>query len=156
MRRKDREITDIDEILKIIDQCQVCRVAMIDNGKPYIVPLNFGYYCKDGALELYFHSALQGRKIEVLRSSPRVCFEMDCSHHLVVAEAACSYSFRYESVIGEGTVALIEDAAEKAAALTCIMRHMAKREFEFSEKETRTVAILKLSVDSVSAKALRS
>ena len=42
MRRKDREITDFDEMMKIIAKCDTCRVAMFDETFPYIVPLNFG------------------------------------------------------------------------------------------------------------------
>ena len=42
MRRKDREITDFNEIIEIIKKCDVCRIALNDEDFPYIVPLNFG------------------------------------------------------------------------------------------------------------------
>ena len=48
MRRKDREITDFDEIMKIIDKCDTCRLALFDDEFPYIVPLNFGTDVQDG------------------------------------------------------------------------------------------------------------
>ena len=48
MRRKDREITSFDEQLKIIDQCDVVRLGLVDDeGYPYILPLNFGYEVVD-------------------------------------------------------------------------------------------------------------
>ena len=43
MRRKDREITDIEELLAVVSRCKVCRLAMAENNRPYVVPLNFGY-----------------------------------------------------------------------------------------------------------------
>ena len=48
MRRKDREITDFNEIIEIIKKCDVCRIAMNDGDFPYIVPLNFGLDVQDG------------------------------------------------------------------------------------------------------------
>ncbi|MBD9243128.1 MAG: pyridoxamine 5'-phosphate oxidase family protein, partial [Clostridiales bacterium] len=45
MRRSDREITDLGEILSIINDCKVIHLAMVDDGEPYLLPLNFGYAC---------------------------------------------------------------------------------------------------------------
>lgn len=51
MRRNDREITDSREILSIVNECKVIRLAMLDEqGLPYIIPLNFGYRFADGVL----------------------------------------------------------------------------------------------------------
>lgn len=72
MRRKDREITDIHTILELVSECKVCRLAMTDGGVPYIVPLNYGYEYADGALTFYFHSAKEGRKLEILKKNPTV------------------------------------------------------------------------------------
>lgn len=43
MRRKDREITDFNEIRKIIDACEILRLGLADGDFPYIVPVNFAY-----------------------------------------------------------------------------------------------------------------
>ena len=59
MRRKDREITDIKDIKNIIDRCDICRIALNDDGYPYILPLNFGVDAENESLTLYFHSALE-------------------------------------------------------------------------------------------------
>ena len=77
MRRKDREITGRENIEPILKACKTCRVAMIADGAPYVVPLNFGYTWDESGLTLYFHSGLKGKKIDALRADPRVCFEMD-------------------------------------------------------------------------------
>ena len=62
MRRSDREITDLSEILSIINGCKVIHLAMIDDGEPYLLPLNFSYACESGAFSLFCHSA---RAVEV-------------------------------------------------------------------------------------------
>jgi len=54
MRRKDREVTDLSEIMK---NCDVCRLALNDDGFPYILPLNFGMAVNGEKITLYFHSA---------------------------------------------------------------------------------------------------
>ena len=83
MRRKDREITHIHAILDLVSECRVCRLAMTDGGVPYIVPLNYGYEYADGALTFYFHSAKEGRKLEILKKNPMVCLELDGRGELV-------------------------------------------------------------------------
>ena len=78
MRRSDREITDLGEILSIINDCKVIHLAMVDDGEPYLLPLNFGYACEGGAFSFFCHSAREGRKLDILRKNPTVAFEMDC------------------------------------------------------------------------------
>ena len=145
MRRHDREITDSREILSIVNECKVIRLAMLDEqGLPYIIPLNFGYRFADGVFTFYCHSAREGRKLELLRRDPRVSFEMDCRGELQSADHAC--------VIGSGTAELIE-GAEKLDALSALMRHMAGHEDTFTEEQARGVAVLAIRVRSLSAKA---
>ncbi|MDR2759002.1 MAG: pyridoxamine 5'-phosphate oxidase family protein, partial [Spirochaetaceae bacterium] len=107
MRRKDREITDIEELRGIISRCKVCRLAMAENNRPYVVPLNFGYEYQNGELILYFHGAQEGEKIDMLKKNPQVCFEMDGGHRLVEGREAHDYSFAYESIIGFGEVEFV-------------------------------------------------
>lgn len=153
MRRKDREVTDLGAIGRIIGDCKVLRLGMVDEGRPYVVPMNFGFGLRDGVLELYCHSAPEGRKVEVLRRKPEVCFEMDCGHRLVEAEAACGYGFAYSSVIGEGTVGFIEDHEEKLRALLRIMEHQTGRsDFSIPDAALRGVLVFGVAVGSFTAK----
>lgn len=147
MRRSDWEVTDINVIIDIVDRCDVCRIAMIDRDRPYIVPMNYGYRFSDGSLTFYFHSAKEGRKIELLKANPNVCVEMDCGHELIVGDTDCSCTMVYESVIGNGTVLFIEDKDEKIFALSQIMRkYTTKNSFEFDEKMVDRVAVFKIVV----------
>ena len=100
MRRKDREITHIHTILDLVSECKVCRLAMTDGGVPYIVPLNYGYEYADGALTFYFHSAKEGRKLEILKKNPTVCLELDGRGELVEDANPCAYGYTFASVIG--------------------------------------------------------
>jgi nitroimidazol reductase NimA-like FMN-containing flavoprotein (pyridoxamine 5'-phosphate oxidase superfamily) len=62
MRRKDKEITNIEDKINIIDQCKVCRLGLSENNKPYIIPLNYGYSFENNMLTLFFHSAKEERR----------------------------------------------------------------------------------------------
>ena len=125
MRRSDREVTEVADIEGIIRRCQVCRLAMVDGDAPYVVPLNFGYALDTAArrLELAFHGALEGRKVDVLRRDPRVCFEMDIPHGLLDLGGG-RFSYRFESVIGSGRAVFAESHAEKRRLLGLLLAHM--------------------------------
>ena len=90
MRRKDREITDFDEMMEIVKKCDTCRLALNDGEYPYIVPLNFGHEVKDGKLTLYFHCANEGKKLDLIRKNNKVTFEMDCDHNFILYEERMS------------------------------------------------------------------
>ncbi len=133
MRRKDREVTDIHEIFKMIDNCPVIHIAMTDNGKPYVVALNFGYERQGDDLILYFHSAYEGRKIDILKKNPEVYFQMECSGRLIAgtSENPCAYAYSYDSVMGSGKVAFIETEEEKIHGLNCLIQHIGKTDENF-------------------------
>jgi|LAHS01.1.fsa_nt_gb nitroimidazol reductase NimA-like FMN-containing flavoprotein (pyridoxamine 5'-phosphate oxidase superfamily) len=123
MRRKDREISDRDELLEVISQCDVCRIALNDeDGTPYILPLNFGHRDHDGKLTLYFHSALEGKKLKLIERDARAAFEMDTRHELEYIADKGYCTFAYECVMGKGTIRILPDD-EKAAALDILMDH---------------------------------
>lgn len=144
MRRKDREVTDINEIRSIIDKCKVCHLAMIDKGIPYIVPLSYGYLLNGDSLTLYFHSAKEGRKIDILNENNLVCFEMSREGELAMFENPCNSGYYYESVIGFGNVEFVEDIDEKCRALSILMKHQSSRDFAFNEKQASGVCVFKV------------
>lgn len=141
MRRSDREITDLGEILSIINDCKVIHLAMVDDGEPYLLPLNFGYACEGGAFSFFCHSAREGRKLDILRKNPTVAFEMDCRGALDEHDVACQCGYYFASVTGVGHVEFL-DGEEKLVALASLMRHMAGREDQFTEQQARTVEVL--------------
>lgn len=148
MRREEKEIREMAVIEAIIKEAQVCRLAMVDGDKPYVVPLSFGY---DGS-HIYFHSAMEGRKIELLRKNPHVCFEVDQVIKLVKHKDACEWGMSFKSVIGEGRACLVEDPAEKIHALGVIMAQYSKRAFEFSRSSLEKTAVIKVSIHKITGK----
>ena len=66
VRRDDKEIKDPEGIRDILKKGLVCHVAMVDDGKPYMVAMNYGF--RDDTI--YLHAAIEGRKIDILRKNP--------------------------------------------------------------------------------------
>ena len=156
MRRKDREVTDPRRIADIISRCACCRIGFCDEGEVYIVPLNFGYQAKDNTYVFYFHGAKEGRKIDLLLKNPKVGFEMDTDFAVYAKEksdAACNYTARFQSIIGNGIVSMVSELEEKKLGLSLLMEHNAgKQEWNFDERMVNAVAVFKLEITKMSCK----
>ncbi len=152
MRRKDREVAEFDEIVKIIEQLEVARLGFVDGDEAYIVPLNFGFEQDGERLTLYFHGAREGRKVDLIEKTGRASFEMDAGHKLIRGERACDYSYAYACVMGAGDVRVLTEAAEKEKGLKAIMRKFSDREFEFDRSTIERTAVFELVVDRITAK----
>ncbi|MGN1167056.1 MAG: pyridoxamine 5'-phosphate oxidase family protein [Lachnospiraceae bacterium] len=149
MRRKDREVTGTEEIRQILDRFKVCRIGLVDAGKPYIIPVNMAYEFIEDRLIIYFHCAKEGKKIDLIRKNATVGFEMDQEIGLTEGNTPCQYSYRYVSIIGSGTASFVEDEKEKAAALTKIMKHQTGKDFtEFDENPNLLSAVCIIRVDA--------
>ena len=154
MRRQDLAITDPNEIDAIIRSCDCCRLGFADEGKAYIVPLNFGYENTDGKRVLYFHGASEGRKLDMIKKYGFASFEMDTNHKLNTNDAACDHSFRYQCVMGEGPITLITDRDAKAAGLQIIMAQFTgKSDWEFNEAVLAKTSLFRLEIRELSARA---
>lgn len=150
MRRSQREIKDIQEIYRIIKGCDVIRIGMSVDNIPYIVPLNFGFE-ED---TFYFHGAQEGRKIDMIKANPNVCFELDTNHHLVgESDNACEWTMTYTSVMGTGTMVMVDEYEEKIKALNILMKNYGgKDSYDYPEKMVRRIGIMKLEVKEYSGK----
>ncbi|ONI43037.1 MFS transporter [Candidatus Epulonipiscium fishelsonii] len=153
MRRKDREVTDIKEIFKIIDECVCCRIGFYDKDEVYIVPMNFGYSVCDNSTILYFHSAKEGRKITLIKKNENVGFEMDTDYKLNVGETACSTSAKFKSIIGNGVISFVNNKIEKEFALKKIMYQSTKKDdWAFDEDMLESVCIFKIVINKLTCK----
>lgn len=154
MRRKDREIVDINEIIEIMRKCDVCRLALFDEEYPYILPMNFGLEYTNSQIIIYMHCANEGKKLELIKKNNKVSFEMDCSHKLIQGTMPCDCTMEYESVIGNGTIEIMHENKEKA--LTALMKNYSKEEtFHFSDKMLQVTTTLMLTVKNITAKHLK-
>ena len=154
MRRRDREITDNEKIKEIIKACNCCRLGLNDNGKVYIVPLNFGFTEENEKYTFYFHGAKTGRKLDIIKQNNYAGFEFDTNHEIYTkGDKACDYTARFQSIIGNGKITIIENSNEKMKALLELMKHnTGKSEWEFDERMIKAVTVLKLEVEEMSCK----
>ncbi|NBH13877.1 pyridoxamine 5'-phosphate oxidase family protein [Lachnospiraceae bacterium] len=152
MRKREREITDPAEIRSILERCKILHLGLSDDGQPYVVPLNYGYTLDDAALTFYLHGATEGYKYEVIQKNPKVSFAMECDTIPFEGKAACQYGMSYRSLMGKGRAELVTDAIEKQAALSVLMKTQTGKDFTFNDKLVSIVNIIKISVDSYSAK----
>jgi len=143
-----REITDIDEIEEIIRKAICCRIGLVDNDEPYVVPVCFGYERS----ALYFHGALAGRKVELIRKNSKVCFEIDTDVEIVNVETPCDSVVKYRSVIGVGRAYILESDEEKSHGLNLIMRQYTKGDFSFPKSELDKTLVVKVDIKSVTGK----
>ena len=171
MRRKDREVFGDENIAKIIEQCTTCHVAMMDDaGVPYVIPMSFGYSLKDGVLELYFHCAHVGKKLDCIRKNPNVAFSMCVENRIEIHEDVYCKSGRfYASVVGQGKAEIVEDSAEKCRGLSLLMErqttsaahatgatqsmHAALHKFEFTPEQAAAVTVFKITSTNFTGKA---
>lgn len=148
MRRKEKEITDKNAIESIILKSPVCRLALAEGDRPYIVPLCFGY--EDDTL--YFHSAREGRKLDILRKNNKVCFEFDIDNEIVEADDVCRWSMNFQSVIGLGRGSIIDDIESKRKAFNIIMQHYSRNSYEYPDKTIKKIVIIKVEIEHMTGK----
>ena len=150
MRKADREIKSRDEIIEIIKRCDVCRLAFNNGEYPYIIPLNFGIEVDDKKIILYFHSALEGTKVDIMKREMKATFEMDTKHELQYYEEKGYCTMSYESVIGRIRI-LPED--EKMEALKKLMAQYHKdKETHFNPAAIPRTLVYSLEVEEITAK----
>ena len=135
----------LKKIERIFLLCKTCHVAMVDDGMPYVVPLSFGYQILDEKiLELYFHSALEGKKIDILRKSKKACFVATYEGNPKRAETTCNYGVFFASVIGYGETEFINDADKKCEALSIMFQHQTGEVVRFTAEQTENVCVFKI------------
>ena len=155
MRRKDREVTDHNRLDEILATAKVLHLGLVDEGRPYVVPLHYGYEWEDdGKLVLWCHGARAGRKIDVIKTGGPAFVELECDvEDISGGEVACDYGSAYASVMGDAHVHLVEDVAEKVHGLEVLMRTQTGRSFTIPEARAKAVAVLRIEMENISAKS---
>ena len=152
MRRNDREAFD-GEIDGILRRGRVLHLGLQDGEWAYVVPVNYGFAVENGKRVLYFHGAASGKKLDLLRQVPSAAFCVDLDQGTVSGEQACSYSFRYESVLGRGVVTELRNPEEKRRGLSCIFAQYAPGEaFAAPDGALEHTAVLRLEVTACTGK----
>lgn len=153
MRRKDREVTDFDTIVSIIDECQIIRLGLADGDYPYIVPVNFAYTVDGDEINFYIHGAMAGKKYEMLTQNPYCSFEMDIPLEMDCIVEKKDVTMRYKSVMGKCKVEFLEDDEKQSAIDNVIMaRYEETKSFDYNRETVKRTAVAKLTVMEITAK----
>lgn len=152
LRRTDCKVTDFNVVLSVLQKCQHCHLAFVDEGQPYVVALNYGFSSQNEKITLYFHSAVEGRKLDLVRTGKSVAFAMECEESMDTSdEFACKFTTHYLSVLGVGTPRMI-DEAEKLDAFANIMTHYTDKKLEFNAASLARTKLFAIDVESFSCK----
>ena len=152
MTKRERQITDEGQITAILDTARVLHLGLAVENEPYVVPMNYGYIKEDGKLVIYLHSALRGKKLDMIRTNPKVFFEMDCDLTPFEGEKRCQYGLSYSSVMGKGIARIVEDVEEKKTALSVLMKTQTGKDFSFEDRLVGIVAVIRIDVEEYTAK----
>lgn len=148
MRRKDREITDSATLNEIIQTAEYCTMSMCDGDKPYGVIMNYGFAenC------FYFHCANEGRKIDILRRNPQVSIQLVSDAEVILSGAPNTWTTHYRSVVASGVAEFASTPEEKQKGLDILLKHYSGRGYQFPPQALDAVTIIKVPVDTISAK----
>ena len=152
LTKRERQVTDPEQIIHILDAGKVLHLGLSVNDEPYVVPMNYGYTMEDGKLVLYLHSAVQGKKLDMIRTNSKVFFEIDCDRMPFEGRVPCQYGMVYSSLMGRGTAVIVEDVEEKKQAMMLLMKTQTGKEFTFEDRLVTIVAVIRIDVAEYTAK----
>ena len=152
MTKRERQVTDPAQIQRILDEGKVLHLGLAVDDEPYVVPMNYGYLMEDGKLVFYLHSALRGKKLDMIRANPRVFVQIDCDQVPFDGKVPCQYGLSYASVMGRGTARIVEDVEEKKKAMSILMKTQTGKDFAFEDRLVSIVAVIRIDVAEYTAK----
>ena len=152
MTKRELQITDENQIRDILDTAKVVHLGMCVDNQPYVVPMNYGYTHENGKLVLYMHSALRGKKLDMMAANPNVFFEIDCDLQPFEGVLPCQYGMVYSSIMGKGIATIVEDVEEKMRAMSILMKTQTGKDFEFNDRLVSIVAVIRIDVEEYTAK----
>ena len=151
-RLPKRGAYDRETVFKILDEGFVCHVGFVVDGQPYVIPTNYG---RNGDT-LYLHGSAASRMLRTLSEGIPVCMTVTLVDGLVLARSAFHHSVNYRSVVVFGKARLVDEPAEKMAALRLFTEHIMKGRWDDirqpSEQELKGTTVLALPLEEVSAK----
>jgi nitroimidazol reductase NimA-like FMN-containing flavoprotein (pyridoxamine 5'-phosphate oxidase superfamily) len=154
VREPQRAVYDRDTVNQILDEAFLCHVGFVSSsdGQPFVIPTSYG---RDGDV-LYIHGSAASRMLRNLDQGVPVCITVTLLDGLVLARSIFNHSMNYRSVVILGTATLVDDPAEKLAALRAISEHIIPHRWndarQPNEKELKATSVLRLPINEFSAK----
>ena len=152
MTKRERQITDPKKITDILDAGKVLHLGLSVDNEPYVVPMNYGYTQEDGKLVIYLHSAVRGKKLDMIAANPKVFFSLECDLRPFEGQIPCQYGLSYSSVMGKGVARIVEDVEEKKKAMSVLMKTQTGKDFSFEDRLVSIVAVIRIDVEEYTAK----
>ena len=152
MTKRERQVTDPERIQHILDTAKVLHLGLCVENEPYVVPMNYGYIMESGKLTMYLHSAVRGKKLDMIAVNPKVFFEIDCDWIPFEGIKPCQYGLSYASIMGKGTATIVEDVEEKKKAMSILMHTQTEKDFSFDDRLVSAVAVIRIDVAEYTAK----
>ena len=150
--KREQRITDQAQILNLLDAGKVLHLGLCVDNEPYVVPMNYGYIMEGENLVLYLHSAVRGKKLDMIRANPKVYFEFATDLQPFAGAKPCQHGLAYSAVLGRGTARIVEDVEEKKQAMTVLMKTQTGKNFTFNEELVSIVAVIRIDVEGYTAK----
>jgi nitroimidazol reductase NimA-like FMN-containing flavoprotein (pyridoxamine 5'-phosphate oxidase superfamily) len=152
MRRKEKEVTDQDELTRVLTEGKYTTVAMCRENEPYLVTLSYGL--DSAEMTLYFHCAQEGHKIDFIEMNPEVCGTVIEDRGYRIGECEQGYC----SVVYRGRMSIVDEMDAKKHGLEVLLNHLEddpsplRAKYFDNEEALRKVCVLKLSISEVTGK----
>ncbi len=153
LRRADRGITPT-EIADILQKGRIgCLGVLGDNDYPYVVPLNYAY--DEAGKCLFFHSALEGHKLDAIQAHDKVCFSVTTKAEVLVD----AISMKFDSVIAFGKARLVEGKEKELGIQMLLEKYIIGKGTitidevaDYVEKHIKGTAVIKMDIEHLSGK----
>jgi uncharacterized protein len=151
-RLPERGHYDRETIYHILDEALICHVGFVENGQPYVIPINFARV-EDTIL---LHGAKASHLLKHVEAGQPVCVTVTMVDGLVLARSVFYHSVNYRSVVLFGSGRPVEEEQEKLAALEAITEHLIPGRWQEarlpSAKEMNATRVVSIRIDEASAK----
>ncbi len=151
-RHPERGSYDRDAVYAILDAGLVCHVGYVLGDQPLVTPT---IHWREGDT-LYWHGSAASRMLETLATGVKACVTVTVVDGLVLARSAFTHSMNYRSAMVFGTAHLVEDRADKLAALEALIERLYPGRWAElrapHEKEIKATAVIAMPIAEASAK----
>ena len=143
---------DRETVHAILDAGFMCHVGYVIDGYPYVTPTA---YWRKGE-RVYWHGSSASKMLRHLKSGPRVCVTVALMDGLVLARSGFHSSVNYRTVMAFGQAEVVEDAADKLAALEDMMERIVPGRWPDlkppTPQELKATTVVSLKLEEVAAK----
>jgi uncharacterized protein len=152
VREAHRGMYDRETVYRILDEGFICHVGFVSDGQPFVIPTSYGR--RDSSL--YLHGSAASRMLRQMKGGMPVCVTVTLLDGLVLARSVFNHSMNYRSVVILGKATLVDDPAEKLAALRVLSEHILPGRWDDArqpnERELKQTSVLRVPIDEFSAK----